>query len=785
MTQERHNIVGRHFRIRGLVQGVGFRPHVWLLAREAGLSGQVLNDGEGVEIEAWGTASELDAFTAKLTAEAPPLASITNVQTEVLLGTAPPSGDFIIAPSAHGAITTGIVPDAATCPACLEEILDPNNRRYRYAFTNCTHCGPRLSIIRGIPYDRASTSMSAFPMCPACQAEYEDPADRRFHAQPNACPVCGPRLWLEDHSGKLIAVDPIAETARLLLNGAIVAIKGIGGFHLACDATNTDAVAILRQRKHRDAKPFAVMVCDLTQARLYAAISDAEIRALESPAAPIVLVKMAGMPLAAGIAPGHDHLGLMLPYTPLHHLLMRETGCPLVMTSGNLSSEPQVTSNNEAKEKLSGIADAWLMHDRDIVNRLDDAVMRIDAPGPAILRRARGLAPQPLPLPDAFKGSSRVLAMGGELKSTFCLLKDGQAILSQHMGDLEDATTHADYRKTQALYRQIFDFSPEVIAIDHHPNYLSSQWGNVLAAETGAAVVAIQHHHAHLVACLGENGIDPDAAPALGIILDGLGLGDDGTIWGGELLLGGYDSYKRVGHFVPVALPGGEQAIREPWRNAFAHIRAAFGEETEARLAGTDFGAFLADKPLTTLDKMIARGINAPLSSSAGRLFDAVAALTGICCERQSYEGQAGMQLEAAARPFLASETAYPLTVDGRDPLVLSWRPLWLTLLEDLSAEVPAGRVAARFHLALVAGLADAANRIASQHGVRRVILSGGVMQNQILLEGLFQRLREEGFEVLTHSKVPPNDGGLSLGQALFAARVNCTSVSKSQICPD
>ncbi|MCC2111170.1 MAG: carbamoyltransferase HypF, partial [Hyphomicrobiales bacterium] len=490
---------GRHIRVRGLVQGVGFRPHVWRVAKAFGLSGEVLNDGAGVAIEAWGEAEAIAGFLERLRAEAPPLSRIDGIETEPLSGVAPVGG-FRIAVSGHGPVATGVVPDAATCPACRSEIADPADRRYRYPFTNCTHCGPRLSIVREIPYDRATTSMSVFEMCPDCRAEYENPADRRFHAQPNACPVCGPKAWLEDRSGPRTSEDPIAETAALLSDGAIVAVKGIGGFHLACDATDDGAVDELRRRKHRADKPLALMAADLTIARKYAEIGAEEAALMECAAAPIVLVPSAGRPLARGIAPGQDHVGFMLPYTPLHHLLMQNLDRPIVLTSGNLSDEPQVIANDEARERLADIADFWLMHDREIVNRLDDSVMRCDRPGPSILRRARGLAPAPLPLAEGFADAPKILAMGGELKSTFCLLSGGQAILSQHIGDLEEAGTHADYRKNLALYRHMFDFDPEVIAVDRHPDYLSTQWGEALAEETGSTIVAVQHHHAHLAA---------------------------------------------------------------------------------------------------------------------------------------------------------------------------------------------------------------------------------------------------------------------------------------------
>lgn len=754
------------------MQGVGFRPHVWRLANEAGLVGHVLNDGAGVDIEAWGEAEVLDDFLVRLETETPPLARIDRIAWEPLGG--PPQRDgFHIAESLGGDIVTGVVPDAATCPDCLAEILDPADRRFGYAFTNCTHCGPRLSIVRAIPYDRANTAMAPFAMCEACEGEYGNPADRRFHAQPNACPVCGPRLWLEDESGPVVCADPLAEVAARLKAGVIVAIKGIGGFHLACDAVDEETVAKLRQRKHRAAKPFAVMVRDVAQARRFCAIGAEEEALLTSAAAPIVLLSHAGEGLAPGIAPGLDQTGIMLPYAPLHHLLMRAVDRPLVMTSGNRADEPQATGNDEAKERLSGIAGLWLMHDRDIVNRLDDSVMRADALGPQVLRRARGMAPEPRVLAGAFGSAPPVLAMGGELKSTFCLLKEGQAVVSQHMGDLEDAATHVDYRKTLALYRDIFRFDPAVIAVDAHPDYLSTRWGKALAEDTGAQLVSVQHHHAHLASCLAEHGIAPGEEQCVGIILDGLGRGADGTIWGGEILVGGYGGFERAGHFVPVALPGGAQAMREPWRNVVAQLSAAFGEEWKARIAGTGLDALLEGKPVGIVEQMIARSVNAPLSSSAGRLFDAVAAALGICFDRQHYEGQAAMEMEALAAPHPGEARAYPVDiVSTGDARVLSWAPLWEALLEDLKKGVERGAIAARFHLGLAAALSEAAAAVAADAGLQRVVLSGGVMQNRILLETLYRQLRAIGLDVLVQSRVPANDGGLSLGQAVVAASI-------------
>ena len=613
--------------------------------------------------------------------------------------------------------------------------------------------------------------MAVFPMCEDCAREYEDPADRRFHAQPNACPVCGPRLWLEDGQGRVDCSDSIAEVARLLKEGAIVAIKGIGGFHLACDATSDATVADLRRRKRRAAKPLAVMAENASQISRFCSVSEEEEKLLEARSAPIVLLRNSGDALAGGIVPGQVQTGFMLPYSPLHHLLMAALDRPIVLTSGNLSDEPQAIDNDDARKRLSGIADYWLMHDRDIVNRLDDSVMRLDAPGPHILRRARGLAPEPLPLAEAFGDAPAVLAMGGELKSTFCLLKDGQAVPSQHLGDLEEAATHADYRKAITLYRDIFRFDPEVIAVDMHPDYLSTQWGEALAEETGARLVRVQHHHAHLASCLAEHRIEPGDDLTLGIVMDGLGLGTDGTLWGGEFLVGGYGGFERAGHFLPVALPGGAQAMREPWRNTVAHLIAAFGDRWRERVAATPFAAMLDGKQAGVVEQMIAKGLNAPLSSSAGRLFDAVAAMLGICADRQHYEGQAAMEMEALVADYQDATGAFPVASEAANgATVLSWVPLWEALLEDLAGGVEAGVIAARFHAGLAAALGETATRIARSSGTPRIALSGGVMQNRILMEQLHARLTRDGFHVLVQSRVPANDGGLALGQAAIAA---------------
>jgi hydrogenase maturation protein HypF len=740
-------VQGRRIRVRGQVQGVGFRPFVWQLARRMGVTGEVLNDPEGVLIHAAG--DDLDAFEAALAAEAPPLARVDAVESAAFTFAAAPEGFEIAASRGQGA-ETRVTPDAATCAACAAEIRDPG-RRQGYAFTNCTHCGPRFTILTGLPYDRAKTTMAAFPMCPACAAEYADPADRRFHAQPVACPACGPRLWLEE-AGAEVPGDPVALAAARLRAGGIVAVKGLGGFHLACDARNEAAVALLRARKRRPGKPFALMGSFPT-IRAHAKVSEAEAALLADPAAPIVLLALAGAPLAAGVAPGQATLGWMLPYTPLHHLLLDAFGGPLVMTSGNLSGEPQAIGNAEARDKLSGFADAFLMHDREIARRLDDGVERITPQGPMVLRRARGRVPGTLPLPPGFEGAPQVVAYGGQLKSAICLIKNGQAMLSHHLGDLDDPLTWDEFRKADADARALFDHRPEVAACDLHPGYRSAEH----AAATGLPLVRVQHHHAHLAACLAENLWPRDAGPVAGIVLDGLGLGRDGTVWGGELLLGDYRGAERVAHLAPAPLPGGDAAQREPWRNLLMRLdQAGLSDLADRALAGL---------PLDPIRRAAAAGVNAPPSSSAGRLFDAVAAALGLAARTQSYEGEAAMLLEALAAP---EAEPYPFGPGpGRGPAI-DPVPMFRALAGDLADGTPPALISARFHEGLAEAFAAPARRLVETGAARAVALSGGCLQNARLLGALARRLT--AVPLLLHARVPANDGGLALGQAAIAA---------------
>ena len=771
-------MVAENIRVTGIVQGVGFRPTVWWLAHECEIAGRVWNDAEGVLIQAWGERQALDNFVLRIESEQPPLARIDSIHRKVVDHSGEIPSDFSIVISREGENKTAVAADAATCSACLAEIGNSNNRRYRYPFTNCTHCGPRLSIIKKIPYDRVNTSMGAFSMCANCQAEYQSPADRRFHAQPNACSECGPQVWLENADGQPLSdpkFDAIQTAAKLIREGKIVAIKGIGGIHLACDAGNDEAVGELRQRKHRYYKALALMASGLDMVRRYADVDKDEAELLQDKAAPIVVLNAQGESLAEGVAPGQNRLGFMLPYTPLHHLLMQEMKRPIVLTSGNSSEEPQTITNCDARQRLAQIADYFLLHDRDIVNRLDDSVLLFADGHARFLRRARGYAPQPISLPTEFADMGNILAMGSELKNTFCLLKDGNAILSPHMGDLEDTATFLDYRRNLALFRQLFDFKPDMIVVDRHPNYLSTQMGKDIAAEENLPLIEVQHHHAHIAACMAELGLSPYTDKVLGVALDGLGYGDDETIWGGEFLLCDYHGFERVGFFQPVPMLGGTQAIHEPWRNTFAHLYTGLDwSQIVYRYGDLNIVRYLQNKPLTTMKTMIERGLNSPMASSAGRLFDAVAAAIGICRDRAAFEGQAAMELEALAADEFQRQADNGYGFDNSDQSLV-WQPMWCSLLDDLKQGEEPAVIAARFHQGLARAVAKTALRLSSCHGTEKIVLSGGVFQNRLLLEQVSGLLREQGLRVLSPRLTPANDGGLSLGQVAIAAVRNST----------
>jgi hydrogenase maturation protein HypF len=791
--------VSVEIRVRGRVQGVGFRPTVWRLAREAGLSGEVLNDAAGVLIRVCGQESAISSFVERLQREPPLLARIEAIETHSYGGLLPE--EFRIAESVDGAAHTQIAPDAAICAACAGEIANPFERRFRYPFTNCTHCGPRLTIVNGVPYDRANTTMAAFPMCPACVGEYGDPADRRFHAEPTACHACGPKASLVRLDGYAVSfeqysmLDDVDAVCGLIQKGEIVAIKGLGGYHLACDATNAEAVARLRTLKHRDAKPFALMARDLDIIRRYCAMDAEEERQLMTPAAPIVLLNASGHEkLPDAIAPGLRTLGFMLPTTPLHLLIMRRMSRPVVMTSGNLSDEPQVTDDADVRERLGGIATYALMHNRAIANRVDDSVVRVVNGRVRVLRRARGYAPAPIGLPRGFAAAPELLAMGGELKATFCLLKDGEAILSQHQGDLEEVRTLDDYRKNLALYAALFDHQPVAFVADRHPEYLSAKLARERAREERRPLIEVQHHHAHIAACLAESGRALDAPPVLGIALDGLGWGDNDALWGGEFLLADYHGYERLGTFKPVAMPGAAKAMREPWRNLYAHLMAEIGwHGFTMNFAELELHADLAARPCATLDAMLKNGINSPPASSCGRLFDAVAAALDISREHQAYEGEAAVRLEAIVdENVLENESealAYPFTIPrlgGKGMPYIEPLAMWNALLGDLILKTPAPIMAARFHKGLARAIVAMATKLArrdDENGPRfdTVALSGGCFQNRILFEQVSRRLQEREFSVLSHADVPANDSGLSLGQAAIGAAHLLRATSKGQ----
>ncbi|WP_273079604.1 carbamoyltransferase HypF [Selenomonas felix] len=750
----------RAFRVSGIVQGVGYRPFVYRLAEAYALGGWVLNDSAGVGIEAEGTAAALDAFAAALADDAPRAALVTAVTWQAIT----PCGErmFRILPSPAGTRAATLVsPDLAVCADCRREILSAGDRRYGYAFTNCTNCGPRYSIIRGVPYDRPLTSMAVFPMCPACQHEYDDPCDRRFHAQPNACAACGPAYRLLVNGG-VQAGDPLAAARRVVAEGGILAVKGIGGYHLACDARSETAVARLRRRKHREAKALAVMAGSLAAVRALCLLSAEEEQLLTSPAAPIVLLARrtdAVRPAAESVAPGNAYLGMMLPYAPVHLLLLGADDL-WVMTSANLSGEPILYRDAAAEEGLAEIADAILVHNREIVHRVDDSVVRIGAGGPQILRRSRGYAPAPLALP--FADGRSVLAGGAELKNTFCLTRGGEAFLSEHIGDLTNAAALASYAETMAQYEQFFEVQPEVLAADLHPAYLSGRHLAARAERDGLPLVRVQHHHAHIAAVLAEHGCH---ARVLGAALDGTGWGDDGTAWGGEFLAADLAGYERLAHFAPVPLPGGDRAAEEPWRLALWVLYRRGGAGFAAQ-----FPQFAAQLPTgwELLMQATAAGLSAPLTSSAGRLFDAAAALLGVAY-RNAYEGQAPIELERLARTARRAGRVLPYTVAEGARLTVDVLPALYALAdgaEALTVEERAGR-ALDFHVTMAAAVAEVLGILSVRTGLRTVALAGGVFQNALLLEELLPRIG--GYHVLLPHRVPPNDGGIAYGQAAVA----------------
>lgn len=751
--------------ITGIVQGVGFRPFVFNLAERLRLHGWVCNTAAGVDIEVDGDSAALESFVAALWDEAPPLARIDNVQVTY----ASPKG-FAAFEIVHSHDDPNafipVSPDMSICPDCLRELLDPADRRYRYPFINCTNCGPRFTIIRDIPYDRPLTTMAEFEMCAECRAEYENPRDRRFHAQPVACPNCGPQIWLEYRGHKFPAEEAITHARKLLCEGKIIAIKGLGGFHLACDATNPQAVRELRRRKLRVDKPFAIMVPNLRTADQHCLVGLAGQKLLESPEHPIVLLERRSSSLiAADVAPGQHTLGIMLPYTPLHHLLLEPATdfcTALVMTSGNLSEEPIATDNEEARQRLATLADAFLMHNRAIETRTDDSVVRIFQGNLTSIRRSRGYAPQPLNLPwDA----PQLLAAGAELKNTFCITRDRYAFLSHHIGDLENYETLTAFEQGVQHFERLFRIHPEALACDLHPNYLATRYAQDRAERENLPLIQVQHHHAHIAACMAEHHLPAEEA-VIGVSLDGTGYGTDGNIWGGEFLVATYRNFERPYHLRYVPLPGGDLAVREPWRLALAYLQQA-GIEWSGDLPPVQTARFLSRETgkdlLKIVEHQIQTGINAPRTSSMGRLFDAAAALIGLR-ETVSYEAQAAIELEAqvAAHEF----GLYPFEIETHQ---INPAPLWRALTEDLRSGTHPSILAARFHNGIAMLIHTVCSRMRQTYGINKVALSGGVWQNITLLSRAVGMLQNDHFDVLIHRQIPANDGGLAFGQAVVA----------------
>ncbi|MET8860382.1 carbamoyltransferase HypF [Streptomyces sp. NPDC004579] len=774
----------RHITVTGVVQGVGFRPFVYTLAEELGLSGWVTNNARGVEAEVEGPAADVAEFCARVGTRPPPLAVVESVEQRAV----PLENDgsvFTIRPSSGGPGRTLVSPDTATCDACLRELADPADRRHRHPFITCTHCGPRFTIVTALPYDRDSTTMAGFPMCGDCAREYADPSDRRFHAQPIACPACGPRLTLRtgaDDPGELRGGEALAEARRLLAEGAVVAVKGIGGYHLACDAGDPAAVRTLRKRKNRGGKPFAVLAGSLETVRRLAHVGPEERELLLGPRKPVVLLRRragTGDEIAAGVAPGSPDLGFMLPYTPVHRLLLGLPGDPpgpavLVMTSGNRSGEPIVTDDAEALTRLAGLADAWLAHDRPIHVPCDDSVVRVCAGAELPVRRSRGYAPFPIALPVPVVPA---LAVGGDLKNTFCAGDGRYAWLSAHVGDMDDLATLSAFERATGHLTDLTAVTPRLLVADRHPGYRATQWARRAAEARGLTLRQVQHHHAHVASAMAEHGLD-GSAPVIGIAFDGTGYGDDGAVWGGEVLLADYDGYRRFAHLGYVPLPGGDAAVRNPYRMALSHLRAAGLPWRDA----LPCVAAATPEERRLLERQLERGFNCVPTSSMGRLFDAVSSLAGVC-HRVEYEAQAAMELENAA----VGDLAGPLADDERNdayrfmlravrqdpeaPLIADPAPVLAAAVADAEAGAGPGPMARRFHQAVTGLVLEVCTVARRRTGIDTVALSGGVFCNALLTEACGAVLERDGFTVLRHHRVPPNDGGLALGQLVVAAR--------------
>ena len=744
--------------IKGIVQGVGFRPFVYNLAKKHNLVGYVLNNTSGVFIDVEGEQKAVKKFIQHVNSSPPPQAEIYDMQSQQVETFG--YQDFTIQESKDQEEKfVPISPELSTCEECVTELFDPMDRRYRYPFINCTNCGPRFSIVQDIPYDRKFTTMSVFPMCNKCQAEYDNPGDRRFHAQPNACPFCGPQLSLKDHNGREIQVeDVISDACRLFKEGYVIAVKGLGGYHLACDAFSIDAVKKLRARKFREYKPFAIMARDLITVKNICYVSREEEKQLTDTKRPILLLhKRNNGPVAKEVAPNQIYLGVMLPYTPLHHLLLTESGLVLVMTSGNISSEPIVFDDLEAIQRLKGIADYFVTHNREIYIRTDDSVSRIWNGSELVMRRSRGYAPHPLLMKLPFE--EQILSCGAELKNTFCLTRGNYAFLSHHIGDLENIETLSAFEKGIEHFKRIFNIKPAYIAYDLHPEYLSTKYALSL---DNVQKLGIQHHHAHVVSCMGDNSIEEKV---IGVAFDGTGYGTDGTIWGGEFFICDFAGFQRIAHFEYIPLPGGEKAIKEPWRMAASCLKRIYDDDLLD--VNIDFVKELDRNKWQNLKKMINNGINSPLTSSTGRLFDAVSALIGIRREVY-YEGQAAIELEMAANPEEKGVYNFDLREDG-DKTEIVINPLFKDIVSDLKSGIGKESISAKFHNTVAHIILKICKKIFKEKAIDRVVLSGGVFQNMMLLEKTLLLLRNKDFRVYTHHRVPPNDGGIALGQAIIA----------------
>ncbi|MCA1630950.1 MAG: carbamoyltransferase HypF [Acidobacteria bacterium] len=760
-------IVRVQILVRGIVQGVGFRPFVYAVATRESLRGTVFNTGGGVLVDVEGDGDSIEKLLSEIELNPPPLSRVESVRRSDGLPLAHYRDFRIIESSRDGEQSVAVSPDVATCADCLRELFDPADRRHRYPFINCTNCGPRFTIVESVPYDRARTTMRDFVMCAACRDEYRNPRDRRFHAEPTACTACGPRLTLkdvreitqgesrEDDGGR--SDDAVARARALLSDGMVVAVKGIGGFHLACDALDADAVGRLRQRKYREDKPFALMANSLEVVKKFCAVSDEEAALLSSAGRPVVLLeRKSGAALPAAVAPRVGTLGFMLPYSPLHHLLVENSDRPLVLTSGNVSDEPVCYENEDAAERLRAVADYFLTHDRRIETRADDSVARVFAGREMLLRRSRGYAPAPLGV--GFEFTREILACGAELKNTFCLARDSSAFVSHHIGDLENLETLRAYEHGIEHFKRLFHLRPEVVAYDLHPEYLSTKYA--LALDDIQTKIGVQHHHAHVASCMADNGIDGEV---IGVAMDGLGFGADGALWGGEFFVANFKDAERVAHLDYVPLPGGARAVREPWRMAAVYLQRAFGDKfLELDLPSV---RNLDARSWSAMRRMIETNTNSPRTSSVGRLFDAVAgilSLRGVA----NYEGQAAIELEALAERDCAR--GYEFELDG-DGSTINADPVIRRAVEDVLEGAPAGIVSGKFHLGVAHLIASVSRKVRDERKLDRVALSGGVFQNVLLLRHACRLLKADGFEVFTHSRVPANDGGISLGQSAVA----------------